>query len=262
MRTVGHSQQREDLSRAVTPSAVLLWGPSGIGKWLLARERSDSAGGAAISLRDGPTVDQAREMAAMFRQRPIRGPSTVALVDLDRCSEAVQNVLLKTLEELPEWGLVILVASEAPLPTIRSRCQVIEFAPLSNAEVETILQEDHGSTMAEAREMAWMAGGSVGRALAVREAVRQKPVVLQYLDAVSRVDRVALTTMLPRWDDHAQTLLWRWFTEVLTDWPQVFTKVELSVVHKMGVAKFYKLVSCIRDGMPPDLAAAVVWKMR
>ena len=260
MRIVGHTQQREDLERG--GSAVLLWGPSGIGKWLCARSYADDRGGAAISLRDGPTMEQAREMAALFRQRPISGSALVALVDLDVCSEAIQNVLLKTIEELPEWGKVILVGSQPVLPTIRSRCQVIEFRSLFPAEVEQVLVEDHGSSMAEGAEMAMMSNGSIGQALAVRAALRQKPVVLQFVDAVSRVDRVALTTMLPRWDDDAMRMLWRWTAEVIADYPRVFTKGELAVVHKMGVAKFYKLVECIKLGMPPDLAAMQVWKMR
>ena len=47
-----------------------------------------------------------------------------------------QNALLKTLEEPPEFAHLILLSSEpeALLETIASRCQPVEFAPLS-AEV-------------------------------------------------------------------------------------------------------------------------------
>lgn len=257
MQIVGHEKQREELEESVAP-AVLLLGPSGVGKWLVARSHAD---GAAMTLRDGPTVDQAREMASLFQQRPIRGGSTVCLVDLDRCSEAVQNVLLKTVEELPTWGKIVFVASKLPRPTILSRCQVIRFKPLHDHEVADAL-ELQGRPKAEAEFMALMAGGSVERALEFAVTSAAKPVVMSYLDAVARVDRVALSSLMPRWDADAGKFLWRWITEVLTDWPRVFTKSELSVVHKMGVEKFYKLVECIRSHMSPDLAAMQVWKIR
>ncbi len=261
MRIVGHIQQREELEQSVSP-AVLLQGPSGVGKWLCARSFADESGGAAaITLRDGPTVELAREMASLYLQRPIHGRPTVSLVDLDRCSEAVQNVLLKTLEELPAWGKVVLVSSRRPLPTILSRVQVIEFTPLTEAEVSEVLTQN-GAAPAMADAMAVMAGGSVERAEQFAEAVREKPTVMSYLDALARVDRVALTSLMDRWTDGARVLLWRWIAEVLSDWPRVFTKAELGVVHKMGVGKFYKLVDCIRDGLSPDLAAMQVWKLR
>jgi hypothetical protein len=239
----------------------LLQGPSGVGKWLTALSYAEEHGGAAITLRDGPTVEQAREMARLFQQRPIHGRSTIALVDLDECSEQVQNVLLKTLEELPQWGKVLLVASRRPLPTISSRCQVIEFTPLQELEVSDIMVE-LGTSPGESAYLAMMAAGSVERALRFRDAIREKPVVLSYLDAVARVDRVALATLIPRWSDDAADMLWRWVAEVLMDWPRVFTKAELGVVHKIGVARFYVMVDLLREHLSVDLIAMQLWKMK
>ncbi len=262
MRIHGNTQQREELGRAEYPTVVLLRGPSGVGKWLSATDYADRRGGAAITLRHGPKVDDAREMVELFRQRPALWPSTIALVDLDECSWAMQSVLLKTIEELPSWGVVIMVASHYVLPTIRSRVYItLDFAPLEDDEIMAALT-DQNATLGDAEVAVKMAGGSVGRALRAIELVKHKPVVLQYLDAVARVDRVALTTMLPRWTDEADTMLWRWITEVLSDWPQVFTKAELGIVHKIGVSRFYVLLDLIKAGYSPDLAAMTVWKMK
>jgi DNA polymerase-3 subunit delta' len=51
------------------------------------------------------------------------------------------NSFLKTLEEPPDRAVLILIASnlDALLPTIRSRCQMIRFAPLQTADVEEML---------------------------------------------------------------------------------------------------------------------------
>lgn len=260
MQIIGHEKQREILKQALS-SGVLLQGPSGVGKWLCARSHANEQGGAIMALRDGPTVEQAREMAELYTQRPISGRLAVSLVDLDRCSSAVMNTLLKPLEEMPAWGRVILVASRQVPATILSRVQKIQFNALTIKQVSDILVAE-GVSPSDAKVAAKMSYGSVERGLAVVEAVRSKPAAMQYIDAVVRHDRTALMTMLPRWDVGTSGMLWQWNNEVLADWPRVFTKEELSVVHRLGVDKFYALVKALGDGDSPDLAAQKVWKMR
>jgi DNA polymerase-3 subunit delta' len=57
-------------------------------------------------------------------------------------TEQAQNALLKTLEEPPEYGVIILTASnpETLLETVRSRCAVTRFSAYTAAEVEYILE--------------------------------------------------------------------------------------------------------------------------
>ncbi|MCA9100709.1 MAG: DNA polymerase III subunit delta' [Planctomycetales bacterium] len=79
------------------------------------------------------------------------------------------NSLLKTLEEPPLDSVLILIATsvDKQLPTIRSRCQTIRFAPLDDAAVARILRENElVSETAEAEHLAAMGGGSVARAVA------------------------------------------------------------------------------------------------
>ena len=54
------------------------------------------------------------------------------------------NALLKTLEEPPAYSLILLVCDnpDTLLPTIRSRCQIIRFFPLSNQDTKQILLND------------------------------------------------------------------------------------------------------------------------
>jgi DNA polymerase-3 subunit delta' len=53
------------------------------------------------------------------------------------------NALLKTLEEPPALALILLVCDspDSLLPTIRSRCQIIRFFPLTDADVAAVLLE-------------------------------------------------------------------------------------------------------------------------
>jgi DNA polymerase-3 subunit delta' len=83
-----------------------------------------------------------------------------------------QNALLKTLEEPPSATIFILVSSipDALLPTVRSRCPRLRFAPLTAADVAAVLTRDHDYAEADARAAAVDAEGSVGRALSAESA--------------------------------------------------------------------------------------------
>lgn len=77
--------------------------------------------------------------------KPALAPRKIAVImDADHFSDEAANCLLKTLEEPPDGAAIILVgtALERQLPTIRSRCQVIRFAPLSAATVGSILERE------------------------------------------------------------------------------------------------------------------------
>ena len=78
--------------------------------------------------------------------RPALGGRKVAIIlDADYLSAEAANCLLKTLEEPADRAVIILVgtALERQLPTIRSRCQIVRFRPLTadnGAIVRRILQ--------------------------------------------------------------------------------------------------------------------------
>ena len=77
-----------------------------------------------------------------------------------------QNALLKTLEEPAGRSAIILLTDQpgALLPTIRSRCQVVRFAALSETTVQTQLQH-RGVETTLAGDAAAMSRGSLGVAL-------------------------------------------------------------------------------------------------
>ena len=49
------------------------------------------------------------------------------------------NALLKTLEEPPEYAVIILITSNESklLATIKSRCMKVNFMPISDKQIET-----------------------------------------------------------------------------------------------------------------------------
>ncbi len=78
-----------------------------------------------------------------------------------------QNVLLKTIEEPPEYAVIILVADneDAILPTIMSRCVKLRFKALGEEVIKKYLMENCGMVDYAAAASAAFCGGSLGRAI-------------------------------------------------------------------------------------------------
>jgi len=113
-------------------------------------------------------VERARDVKRFVQLRPLRDRFKLAIIDdAHMLTVAAQNALLKTLEEPPPRSCLILVANnpDALLPTVRSRCQRVLFAPLPRTAVAAVLTERLGLAAAVADRLAAVAEGSPGRAL-------------------------------------------------------------------------------------------------
>ncbi len=105
--------------------------------------------------------------------RPFRGRRKVAILDdADDLNVEGANCLLKTLEEPPPDSVIILISQseQRQLPTIRSRSQIIRFAPLSDEIVaRLLLQLEWVTDPAEAQKLARQSKGSLARADQLRD---------------------------------------------------------------------------------------------
>jgi DNA polymerase-3 subunit delta' len=114
-------------------------------------------------------VEQMRAIEREANYRPFEGKARVLLIDdAEKLNDSSANALLKILEEPPPTSHIVLITARPAilLTTIRSRCQVVRFTPLSVAEIEEYLLRDKTIKPAEARLRARLAGGSIARALA------------------------------------------------------------------------------------------------
>lgn len=131
-------------------------------------ERLARDGGA--DLARSVTVDQVRSLQRLFATRPSLSSWRVVVIDaIDDLERAAANAVLKNLEEPPPDTLFLLVshAPERLLPTIRSRCHILRFAPLGDDAMASALraalpEADEGEIAA----LAALGGGAPGRALA------------------------------------------------------------------------------------------------
>jgi len=101
--------------------------------------------------------------------KPYSGRRKIAVIDdADYLFHEGANCLLKTLEEPPPKSILILIGTseQRQLPTIRSRCQVVRFQPLTPEDIAAILLEQQlTDDPAAAEQAAAIAEGSVAAAV-------------------------------------------------------------------------------------------------
>ncbi|MEA2595284.1 MAG: polymerase subunit delta [Thermomicrobiales bacterium] len=147
----------------------------------LAGQAAGQKGTKNISL----TIETVRELCATASLRPMEGRWRVLIVeDAETLQGIAQEALLKTLEEPPAFMVMILLANDAEvlLPTIRSRCQVVELRPVHRSVIRDGLIAS-GVPADRADELAALAAGSPGWA---RRAVDEPKLVEQRRQAVVR----------------------------------------------------------------------------
>lgn len=180
---IGHANVLDLLDRLKSSgrlgSALLLVGPSGIGK----RKIADWVVGATIGnpdvmiverelndkdeLKKNISIDQVRDLIARLSMSSFSGGRKVGIIDgAETLSTEAANALLKTLEDPTGDVFVILLATSiATIPaTVLSRSQVLHLPLVSNEAIESALVE-RGASSADAREIAQFACGRPGVAL-------------------------------------------------------------------------------------------------
>lgn len=133
-------------------------------------EEKKQAEGKPFQLKRNISIDQVRRMQTRLVTRPTLGSRRVVIIDpIDDLEKGAVNALLKSLEEPPAGTHFLLVTHRLGrlLPTIRSRCRVLRFAPLTAADVEQVLIEQAPAADQSSRAAAIAAAeGSPGAALA------------------------------------------------------------------------------------------------
>jgi DNA polymerase-3 subunit delta' len=147
-------------------------------------EEAKRAEGKEFLTKRNITIDQIRRMQQRLNTRPTLGTRRAIIIDpADDLEKGAVNALLKSLEE-PPIGTFFLLVTHRPgrlPPTIRSRCRTLRFAPLTDAEIATILAReapdaDHATSAAAIAA----AQGSPGAALGfVSEDLGQAYMVMQ-----------------------------------------------------------------------------------
>jgi len=114
-------------------------------------------------------IKQMQEVRSIAYLSPMIGRNKVFIIEeAERMNEEAANCVLKVLEEPPATSHFLLVTDNlsAVLATIRSRCQVLPFRPVSDEDIETALRE-RGFEEEKVRILALLVHGNLEQALNV-----------------------------------------------------------------------------------------------
>ncbi|MBD2256914.1 DNA polymerase III subunit delta' [Pseudanabaena sp. FACHB-2040] len=116
-------------------------------------------------------LEQIREIGQFLSRPPLETARAVVVLEgAETMAEAPANGLLKTLEE-PGAATLILLAPDtsALLPTLVSRCQLIPFRRLGQAEMAAVLCDSGHEAVLDQPDLMMLAQGSPGSAIAAYE---------------------------------------------------------------------------------------------
>jgi DNA polymerase III subunit delta' len=123
----------------------------------------------ATEFKRSITVDQIRGLQQSLTTRPGLSNRRAIIIDsADDLERGGANALLKSLEEPPVGTFFFLIshASDRLLPTIRSRCQILRFEALDDADMAHILQRAAPEVSAdELQALIRLGNGTPGQAL-------------------------------------------------------------------------------------------------
>jgi DNA polymerase-3 subunit delta' len=175
------------------------------------------------------SVEQAREIPQFLSLTAGEGAWRVVIIDsVDYMNNNAANAILKILEEPPQKTIMILISHNVGklLPTIRSRCRLVNFAPLSKDDfsqaIRHVAPEIYGE---ELLALGVLSENSVGIALELRNT----GAIILYNEALD------LLASVPNFDNSA---LLRYCEQIgsgkkaHSNW-QVFVRVALCILERV-----------------------------
>jgi len=220
------------------PHAVLLIGPSGVGKrsvaaWMARQKLGLDPGGALPSYplehpvhadlqwlsppedKQAIGIEQIRKLVGNLGLTSYEGSGKVAVIEpANAMTVNAANSLLKTLEEPPGDTLLILVTDRVGrLPaTIFSRCQRLDFAPPGTAEALAWLDKVHpGAAWAEALHVA---GGAPLAAITALDELETTAAMTRDLNELGRGTGSAIE-VAARWAKLDPALVLNWLAQII-----------------------------------------------
>lgn len=263
---------QEILSNGRPSHAYLFSGPEGVGKKLLAFwfarallclspdsdhypcnscrscRKLDSGNHPDVSLVEPSEgslkIDQMRRLRHNANFRPFEGRYRVTVIDqAHKLTDQAANSILKLLEEPPSADIFVLVCPDPSLllPTILSRCQVVQCVPVPRDQIERFLVEEFRLNADKAQTIVSLSEGNMKRACLLaqnQEALRTRQEFLSFLEGLPAkhlADVLSQALELERWGEKLGNeridLLLRWFRDIFVfkQWQDGGTSGKLSV---------------------------------
>lgn len=137
-------------------------------------------------------IEQIRKLQKEIQEKPIISNKKVYIIDnADLMTKEAQNCLLKTLEEPPEFAVIILIGSNENsfLATIKSRCMILYFNRLENVQIKKYLEQKYnGENIGES--LLNMADGSIGHAIKLKDKQEQYVKIEEFIKDLNKKDLI------------------------------------------------------------------------
>ena len=114
-------------------------------------------------------IEQIREMQIKVVEKPVNSGKKIYIInDADLMTREAQNCLLKTLEEPPDYIVIILIVNNENkmLTTIKSRCMKVHFEKINDNEITRFLEEKCNISSIN-KNILRMCDGSIGKCLSI-----------------------------------------------------------------------------------------------
>lgn len=137
-------------------------------------------------------IEQIRDIQKKIQEKPIISNKKVYIIDdADLMTQEAQNCLLKTLEEPPEFATIILIGSNSNsfLPTIKSRCTIMNFDKITNDEMKQYLKKQYNIDNIN-ENMIQMYQGSIGKAIELKEKQEEYKNIEKVINNINQYDLV------------------------------------------------------------------------
>jgi len=136
-------------------------------------------------------IEKIREMRKEIGLKPFKNKKNIYIIDkAEKMTLEASNCLLKTIEEPPYYGIIILICSKTDpiLPTIISRCQIVNFGSISSLKIKKLLLNKINNLEKDKAEIiSKLAQGSIGKAFklsADKEYFIRREKLLNYLSKI------------------------------------------------------------------------------
>ena len=146
--------------------------------------------------------------------------------DANKMTEQAQNALLKTIEEPPEYAVILLITENSKnlLDTIQSRCITLNTRPLTKAEIKEYLIKNLQMDEDQADIAAAFCQGNVGKAIHFSSDQNFQEMKAETLSLLKQIDKMDVPEIMQQiksfsqrkssMDDYLDLML-LWYRDVL-----------------------------------------------
>lgn len=139
-------------------------------------------------------IDEIREQLVSDMQiKPYKAKHKVYIVDeAQKMTVQTQNAALKTIEEPPEYGVIIFLTtnSEMFLQTILSRCIMMNVKPLPEGTIKAYLMKNLSLPDYRAEVIASFSGGNMGKAIRLASSEKFNELKDEVVHLVKYIDQM------------------------------------------------------------------------